>query len=72
MRKGQCIKTIQETRNRSTRKKTLLGVTISGSVLMALALLAGIAVYWKKLAGTKKRFNEGQQITLSVLTKRNI
>ena len=55
MHKGECIKKVQEIR----KNKSVLGITISGAVLMALALMAGIAVYWKRL-GTKTSLNEGQ------------
>jgi hypothetical protein len=62
MHKGDCIKKIQETRNHLRKHKVVLGITISGVVLMALASMVGIVVYWKKL-GTNKCLHEGQEIT---------
>ena len=57
---GKCIQEIRENRNNS--KTVILGISISGCLVFVLALMLGVAVYWKKLM-EKRRFNEGLEVT---------
>jgi len=60
---GDCI---QETRKNSRKNKAsvILGIPISGGLIIALALMVGITVYWKKFWG-KQPLNEGQEQPLN-------
>jgi hypothetical protein len=56
---GDCI---QETRKNSRKNKAsvILGIPISGGLIITLTLMVGITVYWKKFWG-KQPLNEGQE-----------
>jgi len=60
---GDCI---QETRKNSRKNKAsvILGIPISGGLIIALALMVGFTVYWKKFWG-KQPLNEGQEQPLN-------
>jgi hypothetical protein len=43
------------------KMRVVIGITISGALIMALALMMGISLYRKKFR-TKQHLNEGQEI----------
>lgn len=63
---GECVQEIRETGNNS--KRVRLGITISGCLVIVLALMAGIAVYRRK-SRERQRDNEDDTIKVPKLEK---